>query len=58
MRAAEYVRVSTDLQQYSIVNQQVAIAEFARLHSYEIVKTYADAARSGLEISTDLAFKG
>ena len=50
MRAAEYVRVSTDLQQYSIVNQQVAIAEFARLHSYEIVKTYADAARSGLDI--------
>lgn len=50
MLAAEYVRVSTDLQHYSIVNQQAAIAEYAALHDFEIVKTYADAARSGLDI--------
>ena len=50
MRAAEYVRVSTDLQQYSIVNQQAAIAEYAAQHNYEIVKTYLDAAKSGLDI--------
>jgi DNA invertase Pin-like site-specific DNA recombinase len=50
MRAAEYVRVSTDLQQYSIVNQQAAIAEYAARHNYEIVKTYSDSAKSGLDI--------
>ena len=50
MRAAEYVRVSTDLQQYSITNQQAAIAEYAAKHNLQIVKTYADAAKSGLDI--------
>ena len=50
MRAAEYVRVSTDHQQYSIVNQQAAIAEYAALHGFEIVRTYADSAKSGLDI--------
>jgi DNA invertase Pin-like site-specific DNA recombinase len=32
MRAAEYLRVSTDQQQYSIENQQEAIAEYAATH--------------------------
>src|SRR6516164_6034621 len=50
MRAAEYVRVSTDQQQYSIRNQQAAIAEYAAAHGFEIVRTYADPARSGLDI--------
>ena len=50
MRAAEYVRVSTDHQQYSIVNQQAAIAEYAALHGFEIVRTYAVPAKSGLDI--------
>jgi len=50
MRAAEYVRVSTDLQQYSIVNQQAAIVEYAAQHNFEIVKTYSDPAKSGLDI--------
>jgi hypothetical protein len=30
MRAAQYVRMSTEHQQYSIENQQVAIAQYAR----------------------------
>src|SRR3974390_2785778 len=50
MRAAEYVRVSTDMQQYSILNQQTAIAEYAASHGFEVVKTYVDAAKSGLDI--------
>src|SRR5215469_11633946 len=50
MRAAEYVRVSTDQQQYSIRNQQAAIAEYAAAHGFEVVRTYADPARSGLDI--------
>lgn len=31
LRAAQYVRMSTDLQQYSLVNQAAAIAAYARL---------------------------
>jgi DNA invertase Pin-like site-specific DNA recombinase len=37
MRAAEYVRVSTDLQQYSIDNQRAAIAEYAVLYNFDHV---------------------
>jgi DNA invertase Pin-like site-specific DNA recombinase len=50
MRAAEYVRVSTEKQQYSIVNQQSTISAYAQVHGYEIVRTYADPARSGLDL--------
>jgi len=50
VRAAQYVRVSTEHQQYSILNQQAAIADYAKNHDYEIVKTYADPAKSGLDI--------
>ena len=50
MRAAEYVRVSTDLQEYSIINQQAAIADYAAQRNLEIVKTYSDPAKSGLDI--------
>jgi DNA invertase Pin-like site-specific DNA recombinase len=50
MRAAEYVRVSTDHQQYSIVNQQTVIAEYAVSHGFEVVRTYSDPAKSGLDI--------
>lgn len=47
MRAAEYVRMSTDRQEYSIANQQAAIAQYAQEHGYQIVCTYTDAAKSG-----------
>ena len=50
MRAAEYVRISTDQQQYSILSQQAAIAEYAAKHGFEIVRTYSDPAKSGLDI--------
>jgi DNA invertase Pin-like site-specific DNA recombinase len=49
-RAAQYVRMSTDHQSYSIDNQKDAIREFADAMGYEIVATYADAGRSGLNI--------
>ena len=50
MRAAEYVRMSTEHQQYSIENQQCVIAEYARRKGYEVVRTYSDAARSGIDL--------
>lgn len=48
--AAQYVRMSTEHQQYSTENQREAIAEYARARGYEIVQTYADDGKSGLRI--------
>jgi DNA invertase Pin-like site-specific DNA recombinase len=45
---AQYVRKSTDLQEYSIENQKVTIQHYAQGHGFEIVKTYVDAGRSGV----------
>jgi DNA invertase Pin-like site-specific DNA recombinase len=49
-RAAQYVRMSTDYQRYSIENQAVVIAAYAQLHGLEIVRTYRDAGESGLKL--------
>ena len=40
-RAAQYVRMSTDHQQYSTQNQSDKIADYARQRNLEIVRTYA-----------------
>jgi DNA invertase Pin-like site-specific DNA recombinase len=50
LRAAQYVRMSTDLQQYSLVNQAAAIAAYAQAHNLTIVRTYRDSGESGLLI--------
>ncbi|MEG3169204.1 recombinase family protein [Sphingomonas sp. LB3N6] len=50
-RAAQYVRMSTDLQKYSTENQAEAIADYAARRNFEIVRTYADEGRSGLNIA-------
>jgi DNA invertase Pin-like site-specific DNA recombinase len=50
LRAAQYVRMSTDKQKYSIQNQKEAIAAYAARHDLAIVGTYEDAGRSGLRI--------
>lgn len=46
--AAQYVRMSDEAQQYSIDNQKAAIQEYATSHHFVIVKTYADAGKSGV----------
>ena len=46
--AAQYVRMSDEQQQYSLENQKAAIQEYADVHGFEIVKTYADAGKSGV----------
>jgi DNA invertase Pin-like site-specific DNA recombinase/DNA-binding winged helix-turn-helix (wHTH) protein len=48
--AAQYVRMSTEDQQYSIANQEAAIQTYAKGHGYIVVSTYADAGKSGVEI--------
>jgi len=50
IRAAKYVRMSTEHQQYSIDNQSAAIDTYARQHNMQIVKTYADVGKSGLTV--------
>jgi DNA invertase Pin-like site-specific DNA recombinase len=49
-RAAEYVRMSTEHQQYSTENQHAAIQRYADEHGLIIVRTFADAGKSGLGI--------
>mgnify|MGYP001256777098 CR=1 FL=1 len=49
-RAAQYVRMSTEHQQYSTENQADRIRQYAEQHGIEIVRTYADEGKSGLNI--------
>ena len=56
-RAVEYVRMSTEHQQYSTENQLDAIRAYAAKRSLVIVRTYADAGKSGLRIDGRDALK-
>lgn len=49
-RAAQYLRMSTEQQQYSIQNQSDAIREYAKEHNLQIVRTYSDPAKSGVTL--------
>lgn len=51
LRVAQYVRMSTEHQQYSAENQSQAILEYALAHNMEIVETYADHGKSGLNLA-------
>src|SRR6185369_118178 len=51
VRAAEYVRMSTEHQQYSTDNQAAAIRRYAEQRGYAIVRTYADEGKSGLNLA-------
>lgn len=48
--AAQYLRMSTDHQQYSLDNQADAISRYAEAHGFVVVRTFSDEARSGLSI--------
>lgn len=45
---AQYLRMSTEHQQYSLENQSSAMQKYAESQGFVIVQTYSDAARSGL----------
>jgi DNA invertase Pin-like site-specific DNA recombinase len=55
--AAEYVRMSTDHQQYSTANQSQAIREYADRNRFRIEKTYTDSGKSGLNLDDRDALK-
>jgi DNA invertase Pin-like site-specific DNA recombinase len=50
-RAAQYVRMSTEQEQYSPENQLDVIHQYAATHNLEIVRGYFDHGRSGLNIA-------
>jgi DNA invertase Pin-like site-specific DNA recombinase len=50
IRAAAYVRMSTEHQQYSTSNQMDVILEYALRRGMEIVREYSDEGKSGLNI--------
>ena len=50
-RAAQYVRMSTEHQQYSPQNQLDVIRQYAADHNMDIVQAYSDHGRSGLNIA-------
>jgi DNA invertase Pin-like site-specific DNA recombinase len=50
IRAAQYVRMSTEHQQYSTENQADMIREWAAKRGCEIIRTYADDGKSGLKL--------
>lgn len=57
VRAAAYVRMSTEHQQYSTDNQLAAIAQYAQRRGFEIVRSYADEGKSGLTLEGREALK-
>lgn len=57
LRAAEYVRMSTEHQQYSTENQADKIREYAAQRGVDIIRTYADEGKSGLNIGGRLALQ-
>lgn len=51
VKAAAYVRMSTEHQKYSPENQMAAINEYAEKNNYEIIEIYTDGGKSGLNIA-------
>jgi DNA invertase Pin-like site-specific DNA recombinase len=45
---AQYLRMSTEHQQYSLDNQAAAIQRYAQQNGFTVIKTYADSGKSGL----------
>ncbi|EPZ5359839.1 recombinase family protein [Cronobacter sakazakii] len=50
VRVAQYLRMSTDHQQYSLHNQSDYIKDYAEKNNMEIAYTYDDAGKSGVSI--------
>ena len=51
LRAALYVRMSTDMQKYSTENQAYVLLSYAEKHNLEVACTYTDSGKSGLAIA-------
>src|SRR3954463_6728264 len=49
-QAAQYLRMSTEHQQYSLENQSARIAAYAAEKGYVITSSYTDAGKSGVTV--------
>jgi DNA invertase Pin-like site-specific DNA recombinase len=56
-RAAQYVRMSTEHQQYSIENQSAAIALYAAAHNLGVVRSFVDGGKTGVTIKRRLGLQ-
>lgn len=56
-KAALYVRMSTEHQNYSIENQTAEMMKYAEKHDLEVIETYSDDAKSGLSIKNRKALQ-
>lgn len=54
---AQYLRMSTDHQQYSLYNQSQFISKYASDHDMRIIHTYDDSGKSGVTTNRRDAFK-
>lgn len=50
LQAAQYLRMSTEHQRYSLASQADTIAQYAAVRGYEINRTYFDPGKSGLTL--------
>ena len=50
MRAAQYLRMSTEHQRYSIGHQTEVVSQYAAAHGLQVVRTYTDRGISGLTL--------
>ena len=48
--AAAYMRMSTEKQKYSLENQLRVISEYSAVNGFELIETFSDAGKSGLDI--------
>jgi DNA invertase Pin-like site-specific DNA recombinase len=48
LRAAQYMRMSTEHQQYSVANQSAALALYAAAHRIVVVRSFIDYGKSGI----------
>jgi DNA invertase Pin-like site-specific DNA recombinase len=55
--AAQYVRMSTEHQQYSTENQSDVIRDYAAKRGIEIIRTFSDSGKSGLRLDGRNALK-
>ena len=55
--ASQYLRMSTEHQQYSLENQSASIQNYATMNGFEIIRSYSDAARSGLVLGRRTGLK-
>jgi predicted site-specific integrase-resolvase len=51
VHAAQYLRMSTEHQRYSLQNQSASIRDYGEKEGFVVTQTYADAGKSGVVIA-------